>query len=686
MERSREGCRSTTSGKARKRVVMGLVGAAVAVLLSVPKVEAMSGYLSTTWPGLYPNSTADDNAGCQLCHAGSTQNLNPYGHAICVGSGDISTRILAAENLDSDGDPTGATNREEIDANTQPGWTPGNVNPTYSRSTCNPTGNTEAPPAFIPDPLDPPQVGICGDGIVDPGEDCDGDPCCAADCTFAVVGTTSDDGDFCTDGDACDGAGVCDPGGPRNCSDGIGCTVDACDSANATCVHTPDDSACADDGLFCNGAELCDAVNDCTSAGNPCDAGTVCNDATDTCDPETACGNGVVDPGEECDGGACCAADCTFEVAGTVCDDGDFCTSGDACDGAGACQAGGPTDCSDGVGCTVDTCDSANAACVHTPDDGFCDNGTFCDGVEICDPANDCTSPGDPCPAGTMCDEATDACQPIAGCGDGILQTGEQCDDGNTADGDCCSAACQYEVAGSLCDDGQFCTAGEVCDGAGACGDGQPIDCGDGIACTDDACDEANATCVHTPNDTHCADDGLFCTGLEFCDPTNDCSSTGDPCDAGTTCNEDTDTCDPAAVIVDLDIVRLKVAKRARVAQEIRIDLVVRNRGDREGARPATVVGVQDGAEVYRETLDVSDPPGDGATKVGFPPYTAAVAGMISWTATIDDDDPDVDEATATTRVVGPRGEDGAQVAGDDDDHDDDQHDDQDDGDDDDHR
>jgi cysteine-rich repeat protein len=31
------------------------------------------------------------------------------------------------------------------------------------------------------------------------------------------------------------------------------------------------------------------------------------------------------------------------------------------------------------------------------------------------------------------------------GCGDGILQTGEQCDDGNTTSGDGCSATCQFE-------------------------------------------------------------------------------------------------------------------------------------------------------------------------------------------------------------------------------------------------
>jgi len=59
-------------------------------------------------------------------------------------------------------------------------------------------------------------------------------------------------------------------------------------------------------------------------------------------------------------------------------------------------------------------------------------------------------------------------------CGDGAVQPGETCDDGNTADGDCCSSACQHEAAGSACDDGVVCTALDTCDGAGACLPGGP--------------------------------------------------------------------------------------------------------------------------------------------------------------------------------------------------------------------
>ncbi len=50
-----------------------------------------------------------------------------------------------------------------------------------------------------------------------------------------------------------------------------------------------------------------------------------------------ACGDGVVDSGEQCDGGECCMASCVFVEFGTACtDDGEFCTR-DICDGAGSC-------------------------------------------------------------------------------------------------------------------------------------------------------------------------------------------------------------------------------------------------------------------------------------------------------------------------------------------------------------
>ena len=66
-------------------------------LVTAPLAHATNGYLST-WSSLYPSSTSDNNASCQLCHGTSTQNINPYGFdmAECSGaSGTITQRIEA---------------------------------------------------------------------------------------------------------------------------------------------------------------------------------------------------------------------------------------------------------------------------------------------------------------------------------------------------------------------------------------------------------------------------------------------------------------------------------------------------------------------------------------------------------------------------------------------------------------
>jgi PKD repeat protein len=124
-------------------------------VLSAPVAHAESGYVRI-WNDIYPGSSVADNADCQLCHAASTRNLNPYGETICSSNaGIISNRIQDVESMNSDADPTGSNDLAEINAGTQPGWTPGNVNLTYNRGDCSETGNVEAPPTFIPGDLDP---------------------------------------------------------------------------------------------------------------------------------------------------------------------------------------------------------------------------------------------------------------------------------------------------------------------------------------------------------------------------------------------------------------------------------------------------------------------------------------------------------------------------------------------------
>jgi len=95
----------------------------------------------------------------------------------------------------------------------------------------------------------------------------------------------------------------------------------------------------------------------------------------------------------------------------------------------------------------------------------------------------------------------------------------------------------------SQCDDGLFCNGAESCQ-AGFCLPGDPPVIDDGVACTVDSCDEAADTIRHTPDDALCSD-GLFCNGVETCDPVAGCLAgappviddhslcTADSCDEG---------------------------------------------------------------------------------------------------------------------------------------------------------
>jgi hypothetical protein len=66
-------------------------------------------------------------------------------------------------------------------------------------------------------------------------------------------------------------------------------------------------------------------------------------------------------------------------------------------------------------------------------------------------------------------------------------------------------------------------------------------DCDDTVDCTLDRC--VDESCVNTPIDADCPDNGLFCDGVEMCDPALGCVSSGNPCLMGQLCIERTDTC-----------------------------------------------------------------------------------------------------------------------------------------------
>jgi uncharacterized delta-60 repeat protein len=116
-------------------------------------------------------------------------------------------------------------------------------------------------------------------------------------------------------------------------------------------------------------------------------------------------------------------------------------------------------------------------------------------------------------------------------CGEGGVDAGEECDDGNDVDGDCCSVACRFETSGSTCGtpDANPCTF-DACDGAGTCVMNQMSPAGFGCGdpsdiCTFDACDGAG-TCLTdqlAPAGTPCGDaDGSPCT-LDACDGAGTC-------------------------------------------------------------------------------------------------------------------------------------------------------------------
>src|SRR5262249_48769887 len=54
-------------------------------------------------------------------------------------------------------------------------------------------------------------------------------------------------------------------------------------------------------------------------------------------------------------------------------------------------------------------------------------------------------------------------------CGNGVIDPLEDCEDGNQADGDCCSARCRLEPAGTVCTTDANSPCAGLCDAAGAC-------------------------------------------------------------------------------------------------------------------------------------------------------------------------------------------------------------------------
>jgi len=171
------------------------------------------------------------------------------------------------------------------------------------------------------------EVGTCGDGGVDPGEECDSGTsnsnttadACRSDCTNPACGDgVQDTGEGCDDGNTVNTDACLNTCVSATCGDGIvQSSVEECDDGTAANSDTVADAcrtnclnAYCGDGVV-DTAEGCDDVN--TDNTDAC---------LDTCVSAT-CGDGNVQTGtEECDDGNIvdgdgCSSTCSDELSGT---------------------------------------------------------------------------------------------------------------------------------------------------------------------------------------------------------------------------------------------------------------------------------------------------------------------------------------------------------------------------------
>jgi len=311
-----------------------------------------------------------------------------------------------------------------------------------------------------------PESPACGDGILQPGEECDdgnnvdGDGC-QADCTNPRCGDgILDAGEECDDGNNIDGDGCQADCTTPYCGDGILDAGEQCDDGNNI-----DGDGCQ---ANCTNPVCGDGIKD---PGEECDDGNQIDD--DGCRNDCTmpfCGDGILDAGEQCDDGNTdnddsCRNDCTAPRCGDgILDNGEQCDDGNNVDNDG-CNANCQVEyCGDGIVQPGEECDDGNTnnddACRNDCTVPYCGDGIL-DAGEQCDDGN--TNDDDAC--------RNDCTAPL--CGDGVLDAGEQCDDGNNVNGDGCNSNCQNEY----CGDGVVQPGEECDDGNNIDGDGCSADC-----------------------------------------------------------------------------------------------------------------------------------------------------------------------------------------------------------------
>ncbi len=349
------------------------------------------------------------------------------------------------------------------------------------------------------------------------------------------------------------------PGGPQPFA-----LVATGDFAQACSV----DADC-DDGAFCNGTETCDTGSgSCVAGTPPCTGSQQCDEAADQCidivclhdvDFESGAG-GWTQGADTCTTGAFIVGtpDATAWQVGGGNPGQAFFTQNNAgglgtddVDG-GTCEALSPVIDASGQSEVTVSLDYYHGQRDAGDDasDGF--TIEVLDGGSVVDTL---VSVGDVTNNAAWASVSTALSNP------GSLQLRVRATDaagaGDIVEGGIDNVRVCFEASGGCssdtdCNDGLFCNGTETCDlGTGTCQAGSAPDCGDGVSCTVDACNEATDVCDNTPDDGAC-DNGLFCDGAETCSATLGCQAGSDPCSGGA-CDEAGDVCLECSVDADCD-------------------------------------------------------------------------------------------------------------------------------------
>ncbi len=417
----------------------------------------------------------------------------------------------------------------------------------------------------------------CGDGVLDAGELCDpaksdGSGVCPTSCaapacaTATLVGSASQctaqcivEPLACTDGDGCCPAGcdgAVDDDCANQCGDGV---VEGPELCDGNCPTQCDDAnACTTDSLLgaaaqCSASCHFEPISACVSGDGCCPSG--CSSERDNdCAPTQFCGNGVVDPGELCDGA--CPASCNDGVACTTdrlsgsaatCDAQcttspiSACVNGDGCC-PGGCTSQNDNDCA----CVPRTCAQAGAQCgtVSNGCGGTLTCTNTCNSIQKC-AQNQCVAEnfiGADCTDYPQCGSSQDAvcilppswpggyCSILCNGANTLCPTGSHC-----ADFDGVNSLCMLN-----CTSDAQCEAGYVCgqwDGVGGreCVPPEPpAGSGDvGDACQSSADCNGALTCyqTYTSNNTTYSFPGGVCS--------QPCVPLLGQCDAGDVCTLD---------------------------------------------------------------------------------------------------------------------------------------------------